>query len=61
MLAVDGQCRVMTVLFCDVFRRQRGNDASGARQGHEPVFFGDGLMANPPGDEWDGSWHLEQK
>jgi class 3 adenylate cyclase len=21
----------------------------------------DGLMANPPGDEWDGSWHLEQK
>ena len=21
----------------------------------------DGLMANPPGDEWDGSWQLEQK
>jgi adenylate cyclase len=21
----------------------------------------DGLMANPPGDEWDGSWHLDQK
>jgi adenylate cyclase len=21
----------------------------------------DGLMANPPGDGWDGSWHLEQK
>ena len=21
----------------------------------------DGLIANPPGDEWDGSWHLEQK
>ena len=21
----------------------------------------DGLATNPPGDEWDGSWHLEQK
>ena len=21
----------------------------------------DGLIANPPGDEWDGSWHLDQK
>jgi len=21
----------------------------------------DGLIANPPGDEWDGSWQLEQK
>ena len=21
----------------------------------------DGLMANPFGNEWDGSWHLEQK
>jgi hypothetical protein len=21
----------------------------------------DGLMANPPSDEWDGSWRLEQK
>ena len=21
----------------------------------------DGLMANPPGEDWDGSWHLEQK
>src|SRR5262245_14823153 len=21
----------------------------------------EGLMLNPPGDEWDGSWHLEQK
>jgi hypothetical protein len=21
----------------------------------------DGLATNPPGDGWDGSWHLEQK
>jgi adenylate cyclase len=24
-----------------IYRRQRGNDAAGARQGHEPVLFGD--------------------